>query len=54
MTAGGSDFPISQDVALFTSVCLEHATHAASRARFFFAFAADSYSDIQYVDLDEE
>ena len=54
VTSGGSDFPISQDIALFTPGGLEHAVHAASPARFFFAFAADSYSDIQYVYLDEE
>ena len=54
VTAAGADFLISKGVALFIPGNVEHAVHADSPARFFFAFAADSYSDIQYVYLDED
>ena len=54
VTAGGEDFLISQGVALFIPGNVEHAVHAEGAAAFFFAFAADSYSDVQYVYLDEE
>jgi quercetin dioxygenase-like cupin family protein len=54
VTAGGKDFLISQGVALFIPGNVEHAVHAEEPATFFFAFAADSYSDVQYVYLDQE
>ena len=54
VTAGGKDLLISQGVALFIPGNVEHAVHAEAPAAFFFAFAADSYSDVQYVYLDEE
>jgi quercetin dioxygenase-like cupin family protein len=52
VTAGGKDFLISQGVALFIPGNVEHAVHADGPATFFFAFAADSYADVQYVYLD--
>ena len=54
VAAGKKDFLISKGAALFIPSNLEHAVHADRPATFFFAFAADSYSDIQYVYLDEE
>jgi quercetin dioxygenase-like cupin family protein len=52
VTVGGEEFLISEGVALFIPGDLEHAVHADRPAAFFFAFAADSYSDVQYVYLD--
>ena len=53
VTAGGRDFLLSEGAALFIPGNVEHAVHADAPARFLFAFAADSYSDIEYVYLDE-
>ena len=54
VTAGGREFLLSDGVALFIPGDVEHAVHADEEARFFFAFAADSYSDVEYVYLDQE
>ena len=54
VTAGGREFLLSEGVALFIPGDIEHAVHADQPARFFFAFAADSYSDVEYVYLDTE
>jgi len=53
VTVGGHEFLLSEGVALFIPGNAEHAVHADAPARFLFAFAADSYSDIEYVYLDE-
>ena len=54
VTAAGKDFMISDGVTLFIPGNVEHAVHADGPATFFFAFAADSYSDVQYHYLDDE
>lgn len=51
---GAEEFLLSEDTALFIPGGVEHAVHADAPARFFFAFAADSYSDVRYVYLDED
>ncbi len=51
---GAEDFLLSEGTALFIPGNVEHAVHADEPATFFFAFAADSYSDVQYVYLDED
>ncbi len=53
VTAGGRDFLLWEGVALFIPGDVEHAVHADAPARFLFAFAADSYSDVGYVYLDD-
>ena len=54
VTAGGREFLLSEGVALVIPGNIEHAVHADQPARFFFAFAADSYSDVEYVYLETE
>ena len=54
VTVGAEDFLLSEGTALFIPGNVEHAVHADGPATFFFAFAADSYSDVQYVYLDED
>ncbi len=53
VTVGAEEFLLSEGTALFIPGSVEHAVHADGPATFFFAFAADSYSDVQYVYLDE-
>ena len=48
------DVLLSEGTALFIPGNVEHAIHADGPATFFFAFAADSYSDVQYVYLDQD
>jgi quercetin dioxygenase-like cupin family protein len=54
VTVGAEAFLLSEGTALFIPGNVEHAVHADAPATFFFAFAADSYSDVQYVYLDED
>ncbi len=54
VTVGAQDFLLSEGTALFIPGDAEHAVHADGPATFFFAFAADSYTDVQYVYLDED
>lgn len=51
---GAEEFLLSEGTALFIPGNVEHAVHADAPAKFFFAFAADSYSDVRYVYLDED
>lgn len=51
---GAEIFLLSEGAALFIPGNVEHAVHADEPARFFFAFAADSYSDVRYVYLEED
>lgn len=54
VTVGDEEFPLSEGTALFIPGDIEHAVHADGPARFLFAFAADSYSDVRYIYLDED
>ena len=49
VTAGGRDSLLPEGIALFIPGDVEHAVHADAPARFLFAFAADSYSEVEYV-----
>lgn len=54
VTVGVKDFALSEGTALFIPGNIKHAVHADEPAKFFFAFAADSYSDVRYVYLDAD
>ncbi|SFU36489.1 cupin domain-containing protein [Halomonas korlensis] len=51
---GAEEFLLSEGTALFIPGNIEHAVHADEPAKFFFAFAADSYSDVRYIYLDDD
>ncbi len=52
VTVGGREHALSEGVALFIPGGAPHAVHADADARFFFAFAADSYPEIDYTYLE--
>jgi quercetin dioxygenase-like cupin family protein len=52
VTVGAREHQLSEGVALFIPGGVEHAVHAEAPARFFFAFAADSYPEIDYTYLE--
>lgn len=54
VTVDGEEFVLTEGDALFIPGDVPHAVHADEEAKLFFAFAADSYSDVQYVYLDND
>ena len=52
VTVEDKQFRLTSGNALFIPGELEHAVHASSAARLLFAFAADSYEEVQYVYLE--
>ncbi|PSK87522.1 mannose-6-phosphate isomerase-like protein (cupin superfamily) [Limimaricola soesokkakensis] len=54
VTVDGKDHELAEGQAIFIPGNLEHAVHAETEARLFFAFAADSYQEVRYVYLDDD